>query len=190
MSVTTWRARFLAHRLDGLVDLPRSGTSRAVADTAIEGLVTLTLESQPANASHWSTRAMAQRVGMSQSMVLRVWRAFGLQPHKADTFKLSTDPAFVDKVRDIVGLYLAPPHRAVVLCVDETQQIQALKGTAPCCRCGPASWSAELTVIVARVRPVCSLPSTSRPGRYSANAQAGIVRSSSAPSLFRSRRPC
>ena len=115
MSITTWRARFLAHRLDGLVDLPRSGAPRAVTDTAIEGMVTLTLESQPENATHWSTRAMARRVGMSQSMVSRVWRAFGLQPHKTDTFKLSTDPAFVDKVRDVVGLYLAPPHRAVVL---------------------------------------------------------------------------
>ncbi|CAA2137681.1 IS630 family transposase [Methylobacterium bullatum] len=131
MSVTTWRARFLAHRLDGLVDLPRPGAPRAVADTTIEGMVTLTLESQPENATHWSTRAMARRVGMSQSMVSRVWRAFGLQPHKTDTFKLSTDPAFVDKVRDVVGLYMAPPHRAVVLCVDEKPQIQTLTGTAP-----------------------------------------------------------
>ncbi|TXN25573.1 IS630 family transposase [Methylobacterium sp. WL30] len=131
MSVTTWRARFLAHRLDGLVNLPRSGTPRAVTDTAIEGMVTLTLESQPENATHWSTRAMARRVGMSQSMVSRVWHAFGLQPHKTDTFKLSTDPAFVDKVRDVVGLYMAPLHRAVVLCVDEKPQIQALTGTAP-----------------------------------------------------------
>jgi len=104
MRVTMWRARFLAHRLDGLVDLPRSGAPRAVADTAIDGLVILTLESRPETATHWSTRAMARRVGMSQSMVSRVWRAFGLQPHRADTFKLSTDPAFVDKVRDIVGL--------------------------------------------------------------------------------------
>lgn len=131
MSVTTWLARFLTHRLDGLVDLPRSGAPRVVTDAAIEGMVTLTLESQPENATHWSTRAMARRVGMSQSMVSRVWRAFGLQPHKTDTFKLSTDPAFVDKVRDVVGLYMAPPHRALVLCVDEKPQIQALTGTAP-----------------------------------------------------------
>ncbi len=82
-------------------------------------MITLTLESQPENATHWSTRAMAKRVGMSQTMVSRVWRAFGLQPHRTETFKLSTDPAFVDKVRDVVGLYMAPPHRAVVLCVDE-----------------------------------------------------------------------
>ena len=130
-SVTTWRARFLAHRLDGLIDLPRSGAPRAVEDTAIEAMITLTLEGQPENATHWSTRAMAKRVGMSQTMVSRVWRAFGLQPHRTETFKLSTDPAFVDKVRDVVGLYMAPPHRAVVLCVDEKPQIQALTGTAP-----------------------------------------------------------
>ena len=130
-SVTTWRARFLAHRVDGLVDLPRSGAPRATEDTAIEAMITLTLESQPENATHWSTRAMAKRVGMSQTMVSRVWRAFGLQPHRTETFKLSTDPAFVDKVRDVVGLYMAPPHRAVVLCVDEKPQIQALTGTAP-----------------------------------------------------------
>ena len=130
-SVTTWRARFLAHRLDGLVDQPRSGAPRQVEDAAIERMITLTLESQPENATHWSTRTMAKRVGMSQTMVSRVWRAFGLQPHRQETFKLSTDPAFVDKVRDVVGLYLNPPDRALVLCVDEKPQIQAVEGTAP-----------------------------------------------------------
>ena len=129
-SVTTWRARFLARRLDGLVDLPRSGAPRAVEDTAVEAMITLTLESQPDNATHWSTRTMARQVGMSQTMVSRIWRAFGLQPQRAETFKLSTDPAFVDKVRDVVGLYLAPPHRALVLCVDEKPQIQATSRTA------------------------------------------------------------
>jgi transposase len=124
-SVTTWRARFVADRLDGLVDLPRSGAPRQVGDDAIERLITLTLETQPDNATHWSTRAMAQRVGMSQTLVSRVWRAFGLQPHRAETFKLSSDPAFVDKVRDVVGLYLSPPERALVLCVDEKPQIEA-----------------------------------------------------------------
>ena len=165
MSVTTWRARFLAHRLDGLVDLPRSGAPRAVTDTAIEGMVTLTLESQPENATHWSTRAMARRVGMSQSMVSRVWRAFGLQPHKTDTFKLSTDPAFVDKVRDVVGLYMAPPHRAVVLCVDEKPQIQALTGTAPVLPMRPGQPERRTHDYRRQVRPTCSPPSTSRPGR-------------------------
>jgi transposase len=118
-------------RLDGLVDLPRSGAPRQVEDAEIERVITLTLESQPANATHWSTRAMARRAGMSQTMVSRVWRAFGLPPHRAETFKLPTDPAFVDKVRDVVGLYLAPPHRAVGLCIDEKPQVQATTRTAP-----------------------------------------------------------
>jgi transposase len=130
-SVTTWRARFAAHRLEGLVDAPRPGAPRRVGDDEVERLITLTLETQPENATHWSTRAMAQRVGMSQTMVSRIWRAFGLQPHRTETFKLSSDPAFVDKVRDVVGLYLSPPDRALVLCVDEKPQIQAVERTAP-----------------------------------------------------------
>ena len=130
-SVITWRQRFLAHRLEGLVDAPRGGAPRQVGDTAVEAMITLTLETQPEGATHWSTRAMAQRVGMSQTMVSRVWRAFGLRPHRSETFKLSRDPAFVDKVRDVVGLYLNPPDRALVLCVDEKPQIQAVEGTAP-----------------------------------------------------------
>jgi transposase len=158
-SVTTWRARFLAHRLDGLVDLPRSGAPRGVEDTVVEAMITLILESQPENATHWSTRAMAKRVGMSQTMVSRVWRAFGLQPHRTETFKLSTGPAFVDKVRDVVGLYMAPPHRAVVLCGDEKPQIQALTGSRRCCRCDPGSPGAGPTTIAARARAICLLPS-------------------------------
>jgi transposase len=130
-SVTTWRARFAAHRLDGLVDVPRPGAPRQVGDEQIEQLIALTLETLPENATHWSTRAMAQRAGMSQTMVSRIWRAFGLQPHRAETFKLSSDPAFVDKVRDVVGLYMSPPDRALVLCLDEKPQIQAVERTAP-----------------------------------------------------------
>ncbi|WP_159351537.1 IS630 family transposase [Roseomonas harenae] len=130
-SVITWRGRFLAHRLEGLVDAPRSGAPRRVGDEAVEAMITRTLESQPEGATHWSTRAMARQVGMSQTMVSRIWRAFGLQPHRSETFKLSRDPAFVDKVRDVVGLYLNPPDRALVLCVDEKPQIQANEGTAP-----------------------------------------------------------
>jgi transposase len=130
-SVTTWRARFLAHRLDGLLDLPRSGAPRQVGDDAIERLIALTLETQPEGATHWSTRTMARRTGMTQTMVSRIWRAFGLQPHRQETFKLSSDPAFVDKVRDVVGLYMSPPERALVLCIDEKPQIQALERTAP-----------------------------------------------------------
>ena len=130
-SVVTWRARFNAHRLSGLGDAPRSGAPRKVGDEAIERLIALTLETQPEGATHWSTRAMAKRAGMSQTMVSRVWRAFGLQPHRTETFKLSRDPAFVDKVRDVVGLYMSPPDRALVLCVDEKPQIQAVEGTTP-----------------------------------------------------------
>ncbi len=130
-SVITWRARFLAHRLDGLVDLPRSGAPRQVGDEEIERLIALTLETQPEGATHWSTRTMAKQAGMSQTRVSRVWRAFGLQPHRQETFKLSSDPAFVDKVRDVVGLYISPPDRGLVLCVDEKPQIQAVQRTAP-----------------------------------------------------------
>src|ERR671928_1484111 len=129
--VATWRQRFAEHRLEGLVDAPRSGAPRMIGDEAVERLVALTLEEAPTNATHWSTRAMARRVGMSQSAVSRIWRAFGLRPHRAETFKLSADPAFVEKVRDVVGLYLAPPDRALVLCVDEKLQIQAVERTAP-----------------------------------------------------------
>lgn len=114
----------------GLIDAPRSGAPRSIDDEAVERLVALTLEEPPANATQWSTCSMACRTGMSQSAVSRIWRAFGPRPHQADTFKLSTDPAFVEKVRDVVGLYLAPPDRALVLCVDEKPQIQAVQGTA------------------------------------------------------------
>ena len=130
-SVITWRQRFLEHRLDGLVDRPRSGAPRQVGDDEIEHLIALTLGTPPEGATHWSTRAMAKRAGLSQTMVSRVWRAFGLQPHRQETFKLSSDPAFVDKVRDVVGLYMSPPDRALVLCVDEKPQIQAVERTAP-----------------------------------------------------------
>ncbi|HEX6016395.1 MAG TPA: IS630 family transposase [Geminicoccaceae bacterium] len=130
-TVATWRRRFAEHRLEGLVDAPRSGAPRSIGDEAVERLVALTLEEAPRNATHWSTRSMARRAGMSQTAVSRIWRAFGLRPHRAETFKLSSDPAFVQKVRDIIGLYLAPPERALVLCVDEKPQIQAAQGTAP-----------------------------------------------------------
>ena len=130
-TVATWRRRFAAHRLEGLVDAPRSGAPRTIGDEAVERLIALTLEETPADATHWSTRAMAKRAGMSQTAVSRIWRAFGLRPHRVEAFKLSTDPAFVAKVRDVVGLYLNPPDRALVLCVDEKPQIQAAQGTAP-----------------------------------------------------------
>jgi transposase len=130
-TVGTWRARFVARRLGGLVDEPRPGAPRTVTDADVERVVTRTLETKPENATHWSTRGMARAAGMSQSAVGRIWRAFGLKPHRAETFKLSADPFFVEKVRDVVGLYLAPPDRAIVLCVDEKSQVQALDRTQP-----------------------------------------------------------
>jgi transposase len=130
-TVAKWRRRFEAERLDGLVDEPRPGRPRTVTDAHVDAVITRTLESTPKDATHWSTRSMAAEVGLTQSAVHRIWRAFGLQPHRAETFKLSRDPQFVAKVKDVVGLYLNPPERAVVLCVDEKSQIQALDRTQP-----------------------------------------------------------
>jgi transposase len=130
-TVGKWRNRFARLRLDGLLDEPRPGAPRTITDTVVEKVITRTLHDQPRDATHWSTRAMARASGLSQTAVTRIWRAFGLQPHRAETFKLSTDPLFIDKVRDIVGLYLNPPDRALVLCVDEKSQIQALDRTQP-----------------------------------------------------------
>lgn len=130
-TVGKWRRRFVQHRVDGLHDDPRSGTPRTIDDARIEAVIVKTLEGVPANATHWSSRGMAQASGLSVSSVQRIWRAFGLQPHRVETFKLSTDPDFVAKVRDVVGLYLSPPERAIVLCVDEKSQIQALDRSQP-----------------------------------------------------------
>jgi transposase len=129
--VSKWRGRFVEHRLEGLLDAPRSGAPRTIDDVRIDAMIAKTLESVPDGATHWSTRTMASATGLSQTVVSRVWRAFGLQPHRQETFKLSTDPMFVEKVRDIVGLYLNPPLMAMVLCVDEKSQIQALDRTQP-----------------------------------------------------------
>lgn len=131
VTVSKWRRRFLADGLAGLRDEPRSGAPRTVDDTRIEAVITRTLESLPDDATHWSSRAMARASGLSTSTVQRIWRAFGLQPHREGTFKLSTDPDFVDKVRDVVGLYVSPPAHAIVLCVDEKSQIQALDRSQP-----------------------------------------------------------
>ena len=130
-TVGKWRSRFLEQRLDGLLDQPRSGRPRMIDDADVERVIALTLETTPRDATHWSTRSMARRSGLSHNTVSRIWRAFALQPHRTETFKLSADPLFIEKVRDIVGLYLDPPDRALVLCVDEKSQIQALDRTRP-----------------------------------------------------------
>jgi transposase len=130
-TVGKWRERFARDRLDGLRDEPRSGAPRTVTDERVAELLVRTLEATPESATHWSTRSMAAACGLSPATVQRVWRAFGLRPRRVEAFKLSSDPEFVEKVRDIVGLYLAPPDRALVLCVDEKTEIQALERTQP-----------------------------------------------------------
>jgi transposase len=131
VTVAKWRTRFAARRLEGLSDEPRPGVPRTITDTQVEQVIVKTLEETPTDATHWSTRQMARATGMSQTAVSRIWRAFGLKPHLVQTWKLSTDPRFTGKVRDLVGLYLNPPEAAVVLCVDEQSQIQAPGRTAP-----------------------------------------------------------
>jgi transposase len=130
-TIGKWRTRFLNQRLDGLLDEPRPGAPRRIGDAEVERVMRLTLETMPRDSTHWSTRAMARRCGLSQTAVSRIWRAFALRPHRVETFKLSKDPLFIEKVRDIVGLYLNPPDKALVLCVDEKAQIQALDRTQP-----------------------------------------------------------
>jgi transposase len=130
-TVCKWRGRFIKKGVAGLLDEPRSGVPRTITDEQVEAMLVKTLESTPRDATHWSTRSMAAASGLSRASVGRIWRAFGLQPHRVETFKLSTDPQLIEKVRDIVGLYLNPPERALVLCADETSQIQALDRTQP-----------------------------------------------------------
>jgi transposase len=137
--VGKWRRRFVERRLDGLHDEPRPGAPRTIGDDEVEAVIVKTLEEKPVDATHWSNRSMAAHVDMSATTIGRIWRAFGLQPHRAESFKLSTDPLFVEKVRDIVGLYLDPPERAVVLCVDEKSQIQALNRFQPILPMMPAT---------------------------------------------------
>ncbi len=148
--VSKWRRRFVEHRLDGLFDEQRPGAPRTITDDEVEKVIVKTLEEKPKDATHWSTRSMAGAVGMSQTTVSRIWRAFGLQPHRAESNKASTDPYSVEKVRDVVGLYLDPPERAVVLCVDEKSQIQALNRFQPILPMMPGTDSAGLTTSAPR----------------------------------------
>jgi transposase len=130
-TVCKWRRRFLQNRTAGLSEMPRSGAPRRIDDDKIQEVVTATLESKPAQATHWSTRSMAERCGLSRQAVSRIWRAFGLKPHRSENFTLSSDPLFVEKVRDVVGLYMDPPANALVLCIDEKTQVQALERSQP-----------------------------------------------------------
>jgi transposase len=136
-TVGKWRERFRLHRLEGLLDEPRPGAPRSITDDQVEAVVTTTLEAMPKQGTHWSTRLMAKQAGLSQTAIVRIWGAFGLQPHRTEGFKFSKDPQFVEKVRDIVGLYMNPPENALVLCVDEKSQVQALDRTQPILPLGP-----------------------------------------------------
>ena len=181
-TVGKWRRRFLERGVDGLLDEPRPGVPRKIDDAKVESIIVQTLESRPRGATHWSTRSMARHSGISTSSVGRIWRAFGLQPHRVETFKLSTDPLFVDKVRDIVGLYLDPPDRALVLCVDEKSQIQALDRTQPLLPMRPGQVERRSHDYEVTAPPRCSPPWTSLPATSSAAVTSVTARSNSASS--------
>jgi transposase len=159
--VGKWRRRFVAKRLEGLLDQPRPGAPRTITDERVEEVVIRTLESKPKGATHWSTRQMAKRSCISRMTVSRIWRAFGLPPHRSETFKFSHDPQLIEKVRDIVGLYLNPPQRALVLCADEKAQSQALNRMQPILPMRPARSSAGLTTTPTMARRRCLPRSTS-----------------------------
>jgi transposase len=159
-TVIKWRSRFLTRRLEGLVDEPRPGAPRKLTDEHIERVIVTTLETTPTDATHWSTRSLARALGLNQTAVSRIWRAFGLKPHLTEAFKLSTDPQFIDKVRDIVGLYLNPPQAALVLCVDEKTQVQALDRTAPVLSLLPGTPSGPPMTTPAMAPPTCAPPWT------------------------------
>jgi transposase len=157
-TVRKWRSRFAVGRLDGLTDEPRPGAPRTLTDTQVEQALARTLESRPGDATHWSTRSLARELGLSQTAVSRIWRAFGLKPHLRETFKLSTDPFFVEKVRDVVGLYMSPPENAIVLSVDEKSQVQALDRTQPLLPMDPGRPSGGPPTTSATGRRRCSPP--------------------------------
>jgi transposase len=155
-TVTRWRARFLARRLDGLSDEPRPGVPRTISDAQVEEVVVRTLEEVPEGATHWSKRELAAQVGISPTSVHRIWRAFGLQPWRTEDFKISPDPLLIDKIRDVAGLYLAPPANAAVFAVDEKPQIQALERTAPVLPMLPGTPSGAATTTSGTAPSTCS----------------------------------
>jgi transposase len=152
-TVGKWRRRFVKDRIEGLTDEYRPGRPRTVSDEQVAGVIERTLQSTPKDATHWSIRSMASETGLSHTTIRRIWTAFGLQPHRSETFKLSTDPLFVDKVQDIVGLYLSPPNRAIIVCIDEKSQIQALDREQPVLPMAPVSPSGEPIPTSATARP-------------------------------------
>jgi transposase len=162
-TVRKWRTRFLHQRLEGVHDEPRPGAPRTIADDNVERLIVKTLEETPLDATHWSTRSMAQATGMSQSAVSRIWRAFGLKPHLVESFKLSPDPLFVEKVRDVAGLYINPPEGVLVLCVDEKTQVQALDRTSPVLPLRPGAFSNGAPMTTSATAPPTSTPRSMLP---------------------------
>jgi transposase len=178
-TVGKWRRRFLKDRCDGLLDEARPGRPRTINDDQVAAVIERTLRTTPADATHWSIRSMAAVTGFSHTTIRRMWAAFGLQPHRSQTFKLSSDPLFVDKVRDIVGLYLSPPNRAVVLSIDEKSQIQALDREQPVLPMMPGIPERRRTAMCGMVRPRCLPRSMSPRGSLSANATSGTGQSSS-----------
>lgn len=162
-TVGRWRRRFLSDRVDGLFDEPRVGRPRTVSDDDVERVVDATLHSTPKGATHWSSELLAREIGLSKNAVLRIWRAFGLRPGKSESFSLSKDPQFVEKVRDIVGLYMSPPDNALVLCVDEKSQMQALDRTQPLLPMVPAHPERRTPSTSGTARPPCSPLWTSQP---------------------------
>jgi len=192
-TVGKWRGRFLARRLDGLLDEPRPGVPRQITDVEVERVLTTTLEQMPRDATHWSTRSLAKQCDMSQTAIARIWKAFALQPHRVATFKLSKDPLFIDKVCDIVGLYLNP--RSAPCSCRSMKSVRFKHSTVlrPFCRCVRASLNGVAMITCATARPRCSRRSMSRPAESSANCTGGIAVTSSCSfstrSTRRSRRP-
>src|SRR4051812_46119618 len=189
-TVGKWRERFAKDRLEGLQDQPRSGAPRTVTDERVAGLLVRTLEAAPEDATHWSTRSMAAACGLSPATVQRIWRASGLKPHRTEGFALSSDPEFAAKVRDIVGLYLNPPDRALVLCVDEKTEMQALERTQPVLPMRPGQPERRSSDYIVMARPRCSPPWTCGWARWSAAATGGTGPRSSAPSWRPWTRSC
>ena len=188
--VGKWRSRFLEARLEGLYDEPRPGAPRKVSDDQVEKVVIRTLESTPRGQTHWSTRGLAKASGLSRMTISRIWHAFGLQPHRADTFKLSPDPQLIEKVRDIVGLYMNPPEHALVLCVDEKSQIQALDRTQPLLPLRPGQVERGTHDYKRHGTTSLFAALELKPTASSANCTVATARRSFASFLIPSRRTC